>query len=65
MIFDLNFIVREKSEFGYFLKALFGYDASPTILQVGLYFTALLIAFILCQFPEKPWRIFRLKDVIS
>ena len=65
MIFDLNFIVREKSEFGYFLKALFGYDASPTILQVGLYFTALLTAFILCKLPKKPWRIFRLKDVIS
>lgn len=65
MILDLNFIVREKSELGYFLKALFGYDASPTILQVGLYFTALLTAFILCQLPNKPWRIFRLKEVIS
>ena len=65
MIFDLNFIVREKSELGYFLKALFGYDANPTILQVGLYFTALLVAFIVCQLPKKPWRFFRLKEVIS
>jgi high-affinity iron transporter len=64
MIFDLNFIVREKSELGHFLKALLGYDASPTLLQIGLYFTALLTALFWCQLPSKPWRLFRFKDVI-
>ncbi|TWX52818.1 hypothetical protein [Colwellia hornerae] len=65
MIFDVNFIVREKSELGHFLKALFGYDASPTLLQIGLYLSALLIAFFWCLFPEKPWRFTRVKQVIS
>jgi high-affinity iron transporter len=65
MIFDLNFIVKETSELGHFLKALFGYDASLTILQVGLYFIALLMALIWCQLPRKPWRFSRFKEVIS
>jgi high-affinity iron transporter len=65
MIFDLDFIVREKSELGHFLKALLGYDASPTILQVVLYFTALFIALILCQVPRKPWRLSRFKEIKS
>jgi high-affinity iron transporter len=65
MIYDLNFILSEKSELGHFLKALFGYDASPTILQVGLYFTALLFAFFWWQLSKTPLRILRLKEVIS
>ena len=65
MIFDLNFIVKETSELGHFLKSLFGYDASLTILQVGLYFIALLMALIWCQLPRKPWRFSRFKEVIS
>jgi high-affinity iron transporter len=65
MILDLNFIVRENSELGRFLKALFGYDASPTILQIGVYVTALLIALFCSQLPREPWRLFRFKEVIS
>jgi high-affinity iron transporter len=65
MIFDFNFIIKEKSELGHFLKALLGYDASPTLLQIGLYFTALLTALFWCQLPRKPWRLFRFKEVIS
>jgi high-affinity iron transporter len=65
MIFDVNFIVREKSELGHFLKALFGYDASPTLLQIGLYFGALFIALYWCQFPQKPLRIPRFKQAVS
>jgi high-affinity iron transporter len=65
MIFDVNFIVREKSELGHFLKALFGYDASPTLLQIGLYLGALFIALYWCQFPQKPWRIPHFKQAVS
>jgi len=65
MIFDLNFIVREKSELGHFLKALFGYDASPTLLQLGLYLIALFTALFWHQRLNKPWRLFRFKEDIS
>jgi high-affinity iron transporter len=65
MMVDLNFVVEEKSELGHFLKALFGYDASPTLLQIGIYFIALLTALYWCQLLKKPWRQLRFKEVIS
>jgi high-affinity iron transporter len=65
MAWDINFIVKENSELGHFLAALLGYDASPTLLQVLIYFTALLVALLWCQLPKKPWRYFRIKEVIS
>jgi high-affinity iron transporter len=65
IVWDLNFIVKESSELGYFLSALLGYDASPTLLQMMIYFTALLSALVLCLLLNKPWLFFSSKEVNS
>jgi high-affinity iron transporter len=65
IVWDLNFLVKESSELGYFLSALLGYDARPTFLQVIIYFTVLFIALVIYQRAINPWRLFRFKRVTS
>jgi high-affinity iron transporter len=43
VLWDMNSVINEKSEVGHFLKALFGYDASPTFTQTFIYFAAIVI----------------------
>jgi high-affinity iron transporter len=46
-LWDSNDIVLESSEVGHLLTVFFGYDATPTLLQLFLYVVAVVIAFIL------------------
>jgi len=40
-VWDSNFILNENSELGYFFTALFGYEATPSLLHVSVYLSAL------------------------
>lgn len=42
-LWDVSFLITENSELGHFLSALFGYDASPSLYQLIIYLTALLL----------------------
>lgn len=46
-LWDSNHLVIENSEIGYLLTVFFGYDATPTLMQLSLYIAAIVIAFIL------------------
>ena len=48
-LFDISGIVPDKGGFGEFLRGLFGYDATPTPLQFGVWFVFLVVALILWQ----------------
>lgn len=41
-LYNSNDFLNESSELGYFLVALIGYDATPNLLQVILYFTSVV-----------------------
>jgi high-affinity iron transporter len=45
-IWDMTWLVSERSWFGQLLHALFGYDANPDAVQAAFYFGALLIAML-------------------
>lgn len=45
ILWDSNNIVLENSEVGYLLTVFFGYDATPTLIQLLLYATAIVAAF--------------------
>lgn len=47
LLWDSNDIVLENSEMGQLLNVFFGYDATPTLIQLLLYVLALVIAFSL------------------
>ncbi len=40
-LWDSTFLLNEDSELGYFFTALLGYEATPSILHLGIYLTAL------------------------
>ena len=44
-VWDINHIINEKSGFGSFLKALFGYNGNPSLLEMVFYFGYLATAF--------------------
>lgn len=46
-LWDSNDIVLENSEMGQLLNVFFGYDATPTLIQLLFYVAALVIAFII------------------
>jgi len=46
VLWDMNSFIDEKSEIGHFLNALFGYDASPTFVQIVIYLAAIVIPVI-------------------
>lgn len=41
-LYDINYILNEKSAFGQILKGLFGYNGNPSLLEVVAYFAYLL-----------------------
>jgi high-affinity iron transporter len=43
-VWDVNHILPEKSTFGRFLTAIFGYNGNPSLIEVGAYFTYLVLA---------------------
>lgn len=46
-VWDINHILNEKQGFGSFLKALFGYNGNPSLVEVvfyGAYWVVILIA---------------------
>jgi len=43
-VWDTNNILPEKSTFGQFLTALFGYNGNPSLIEVGAYFVYLILA---------------------
>jgi len=45
-LWDANHIIAENAELGHLLTAFWGYDATPTMLQLWLYLSAIMLAFI-------------------
>ena len=45
-VYDINYILSDKSEFGLILKGLFGYNGNPTLIEVISYFGYLAFAYI-------------------
>jgi high-affinity iron transporter len=43
-VWDINHILPEKSTFGRFLAALFGYNANPSLVEVGAYLSFITFA---------------------
>ncbi|WDE09710.1 hypothetical protein [Thalassomonas haliotis] len=42
-LWDSNHLLEESSGMGHFLTALFGYDASPSLIQVSIYLMAVIL----------------------
>lgn len=49
-IWDINHIIDENSTLGSILKALFGYNGNPALVEVIAYFTYLLLVFVSLRF---------------
>jgi high-affinity iron transporter len=47
LLWDSNYLITENSELGHLFTVFFGYDATPTLLQLLLYISAIVIAFSL------------------
>ena len=43
-VWDINWLIPETSTFGRFLTAIFGYNANPSLVEVGAYFGYLVFA---------------------
>lgn len=52
-VWDINYILPEKSTFGRFLTALFGYNANPSLVEVVAYFSYLGFALTAYLRPIK------------
>ncbi len=52
-VWDINHILQEKSTFGRFLTALFGYNANPSLVEVVAYFSYLGFALTAYLRPSK------------
>lgn len=52
-LFDINYILNEKSVFGSFLKGLFGYNGNPSLLEVIAYASYLVVIFWLYRRIES------------
>jgi high-affinity iron transporter len=55
-LWDSNYLVAESSEFGQFFMALFGYDATPSLMQVTLYISALITPVFMLFISEKMFK---------
>lgn len=53
-LFDMSFILSDKSGVGSFLRGLFGYDASPTPLQFGVWSVFLVVSIALWFRAYRP-----------
>ena len=52
LLWDSNYLITENSELGQLFTVFFGYDATPTLLQLLLYISAIVIAFALIFFSS-------------
>ncbi len=52
-VWDINYILSEKSTFGLFLKAILGYNGNPALVEVVAYTVYLALAFGLYFRPVK------------
>jgi len=48
-VWDINWFLNDKEGIGAFLKALFGYNGNPSLIEVSAYFTYLISIFILLR----------------
>ncbi len=55
-LWDSNYIIAESSEAGQFFMALLGYDATPSIMQVTLYISAIITPTIMLFISEKMFK---------
>lgn len=53
-LFDLSWLMLDSSEVGIFFKALFGYNHSPTLIQVISYMTYFLLTIVFLKQSGKP-----------
>ncbi len=49
-IWDMNHLIDENSSLGLILKALFGYNGNPSLIEVAAYFAYLILVFIGLRF---------------
>jgi high-affinity iron transporter len=52
-VYDLNQIVPETSTAGEFLRALFGYNANPSLTEMVAYITYFVVVFGMLQFFNR------------
>ncbi|MBI4372760.1 MAG: FTR1 family iron permease [Candidatus Omnitrophica bacterium] len=52
-VWNINHVLNEKQGIGAFLKALFGYNGNPSLVEVTLYWMYLSIVFLLLKKPIK------------
>ncbi|PCH95301.1 MAG: hypothetical protein COB83_09170 [Gammaproteobacteria bacterium] len=62
IVWNSQQLLSENSELGYLLTALFGYEATPSTMQLALYSIALLIPIIIARFLAKKNRRYYLRD---
>lgn len=55
-VWDTNGLVSEDSNFGLFLKALFGYNGNPSLLEVVAWISYLVVALTFFLRPMVTWR---------
>jgi high-affinity iron transporter len=55
-LWDTNSIVSEDSNFGLFLKALFGYNGNPSLLEMVAWISYLVVALTFFLRPMVTWR---------
>jgi high-affinity iron transporter len=53
LLWDTNLVIKESSELGHFLTALFGYDATPTLSQLIMYLVVLVVPLVLFMQAKK------------
>tara|TARA_R110000737_G_scaffold317535_1_gene328245 strand:+ start:14136 stop:14945 length:810 start_codon:yes stop_codon:yes gene_type:complete len=61
-LWDSNHVIAENAEVGQLLTAFFGYDATPTMLQLWLYLSAIMLAFFVL-FRANPTKLNQRKTV--
>lgn len=48
-LWSTSHLIAEDSEFGYFLTILFGYEATPSAMELIVYFSAILLPILIAQ----------------
>jgi high-affinity iron transporter len=52
-VWNINHILNEKEGLGAFMKALFGYNGNPSLLEVMVYITYFLSMILLIRFRDE------------
>lgn len=53
ILWNSNRLLAENSELGYFLTVMFGYEATPSLIQLIIYFTALFLPILIIKVLKK------------